>query len=232
MCIFRRGMRLIAADLRQHIAVDCPLLDAEIEGRGPAHAVIESRSMPAPINANTASVSTRDASARFGKALQYRAARSGASAASSDDEGRGIGGDSDPPADGGEFSELLARMQAASSNGTALSDSSGTSRNGAGTHEPARMPGHNNGAEPPQHSNGAAAKRPQQPAAGRPKRSLPSLPISAPQRVQSAMAAAQEYRQRRAASSPDNAAAGSEPSLAASTASGKSKVTNARSWLS
>ena len=195
------------------------------EEAGLRFAVIESRSMPAPINANTAGVSTRDASARFGKALQYRAARNGASAtSSSDDEGASLSGDGVTPADGGEFSELLARMQAASANGTALSDSNGASQNGTGMQEPAHTPGHDSGSHAPQHGSVAAARPSQQPAAARLQRSLPSLPISAPQRVQSAMAAAQEYRQRRAAASTDSAASATASSPSASTANGKSKV--------
>ena len=84
--------------------------------------------MPEPINANTTSVSPRDASARFGKALQYRAAR-GASAALSDDDGPATdsGNGAERVADGGEFGELLARMQAASAAGTALSASNSAS---------------------------------------------------------------------------------------------------------
>ncbi len=104
-------------------------------------AVIESRSMPAPINANTASASTRDASARMGKALQYRAAR-GSSAAASDDDGPAtVGGDAAVrAADGGEFSDLLARMQAASAAGMTLETNNGGLTNGSnGAHEQSPM---------------------------------------------------------------------------------------------
>lgn len=89
-------------------------------------AVIESRSMPAPINANTASGSTRDASARMGKALQYRAAQGSSAAASGDDGPATVSSEAaERPADGGEFSDLLARMQAASAAGMTLETSNG-----------------------------------------------------------------------------------------------------------
>ena len=85
--------------------------------------------------------------------------------------------------------------------------------------EVVQVPHPGSGAQP---SNGAAAKGLQ--SAGRLQRSLPSLPISAPQRVQSAMAAAQEYRQRRAAASNAESAAATAAAPAGSTANGKSKV--------
>ena len=100
-------------------------------------AVIESRSMPAPINANTASGSTRDASARMGKALQYRAARGSLAAGSDDDGPAAVNNEAAArAADGGEFSDLLARMQAASAAGMTLETSNGRLTNGSnGAHE-------------------------------------------------------------------------------------------------
>ena len=100
-------------------------------------AVIESRSMPAPINANTASVSPRDASARMGKALQYRAARESTASASDDDGPDTVSNEAAVrAADGGEFGDLLERMQAASAAGMTLDTSNGGLPNSSnGAHE-------------------------------------------------------------------------------------------------
>lgn len=133
--------------------------------------------MPEPMNANTSTGavngSGQDASVRMSRALQYKAARAVANTAEVFSE------ISDDVTGAAELKQMIQRMQSdGTDGGPSASGEGGNAAGGSGSSPPSSAPYIQRGLPD-------SARRP-----------IKSMPVNAPQRVQSAMQAALEYRQR------------------------------------
>lgn len=140
-------------------------------------AVMVSSSMPEPMNANTSTGavngSGQDASVRMSRALQYKAARAAAKSAEV------FGEISDDVTGAAELKQMIQRMQSGTEGQVSVSGEGGNAAGGSGTSP-----------------SSSATSYIQRGLPDSERRPIKSMPVNAPQRVQSAMQAALEYRQR------------------------------------